>query len=92
MITEPMTLNTDIAGKLEILIQLLSRPQVSQSDALWSGEDVAAYLGMSPRHVKENLSLTKGFPKAINLSGPNAAAARKRWVAKEIIHWAKAQR
>lgn len=50
-------------------------------DALWDKEQVAEYLGVSPRTVE-----------AMNLPNGVFSGKRKRWVAKEIKAWAKKHR
>lgn len=85
-------LQTQVLQRLDALIGLLSRPAVPIKDELWDKDQAGAYLGVSGRQVAERLAAKRDFPKAINLSGPKAQAAHRRWKAAEIIAWADRQR
>lgn len=82
---------SDIAGKLDALITLLSRPQIPADRALWDADEVAAYLKISPRTWAEKFALRRDAPEAILLSKESAKSA-KRWKAAEVMAWAERQR
>lgn len=74
----------EILTKLDQLIQELKTPALPLSDTLWSAEDVGKYLGVSSRNVTERYATHPKFPRARKPGG-----GRPRWVASEIIEWAK---
>ena len=65
--------------------RLLARLPIT--DGLWTGEQIAAYLNVSPRQAKERICVQPDFPRPIRL--PGAGNARmKRWKPDEVIEWA----
>lgn len=74
------------AEAIESLARALAdMPRVPLDDQLWSAADVAAYLGIALR-TAEDLKYRADFPTAIRVT------ASDRWIAREVIDWAKRQR
>ncbi len=70
--------------------ELASRFSQPAPDALWTAEQIGAYLGIAEATVAGKLAYQRGFPDAIALGdGPKA---RRRWISSEVIDWAMRQR
>ena len=52
---------------------------------IWDAKQVAEYLGVSARQVRERYSLRADFPGVIRLGGGSRSPVR--WKAKAIIEW-----
>ncbi len=74
----------EILTKLDQLIQELKAPAIPLADTLWSAEDVGKYLHVSARTVAERYAVHPKFPRARKPGG-----GHPRWVASEVIDWAK---
>lgn len=51
---------------------------------LWTGDDVAMYLGLKPRYVKEKLLVKPDAPKAIRMYKRGAP----RYETADVVAWA----
>lgn len=58
---------------------------VPDAARLWTAEDIAQYLRMSPRTVSEKVAMKPGFPRPLKLGV-------KRWYMVEVLAWAKKYR
>lgn len=73
------------------------KPAVPLNVALWTTDDIGAYLQRSPRVVAERIVTLQGFPKPIRLPSASADAectgrrgkSNPLWEANEVIQWAK---
>ena len=63
---------------------------VPVEDQIWSKEAVADYLGVSPRQVIERYAQKPDFPEGFKLG--NGRTSPVRWLATDIINWAKSWR
>lgn len=54
---------------------------------LWTADDIAEFLTLAPRTVKEKLVHRPDFPAPLRLS-----SKVKRWFRDEVIEWAMRQR
>lgn len=80
---------TDIIETLAQRIdQVLRRGYVPPERQLWSAQDIAAYLGVSPRTVAERYAPLPDFPTPIRLPSTGAVGL-KRWKAAEVMKWAE---
>ena len=61
------------------------------SEALWTAEDVARYLGRTKATVLKQDQYIVGFPRPIRLP-TEKGRGHPRWVPKEIREWALEQR
>ena len=52
---------------------------------IWSAKQVADYLGVCPRQVRERYSIQPGFPEAIRLG--HGSRSPIRWKAADILNW-----
>lgn len=82
---------TDLAEKLDKLIEVLSRPAIPADKVLWDAATAGAYLGVSARQVSERYALMTGFPDTIRLPS-ESGRGQLRWKAAEIMAWAERQR
>lgn len=57
--------------------------------ALWSGDEIAAYLKRDRRTVMEKLACLPNFPKAIRLPSATGGKGQPLWKAREVIKWAE---
>ena len=64
---------------------------VPVDDQIWSKEQVAEYLGVSPRQVIERYATKPDFPKGFKI-GTAKRSSPVRWMAIEVIEWAKSFR
>lgn len=69
----------------ELIRRIVAEVTIPDAARLWTAEDVAQYLQMSPRTVSEKLAMDPRFPRALNLGV-------KRWYMAEVIEWAKRSR
>jgi predicted DNA-binding transcriptional regulator AlpA len=70
------------------LDHVLRRGYVPPERQLWSAQDIAAYLGVSPRTVAERYAPRPDFPAPIRLPSTGQAGL-KRWKAAEVMTWAE---
>lgn len=57
--------------------------------ALWSVDDVAAYLNSTPKSVCNHVLCLPGFPAAIRLPTKTGGRGRPMFKAQEVIQWAE---
>lgn len=69
----------------ELIRRIVADVTIPDEARLWSAEDIAQYLQMSPRTVSEKLSMSPRFPRALKLGV-------KRWYMVEVLAWAKKNR
>ena len=55
---------------------------------LWTVEDIAYFLKLSPRHVKDRVIKTPGFPAAVPVQGAGRRPTL-RWRSEDIVRWAR---
>ena len=78
-----------IVGLVGLLERMANRPQIPISIDLWSKDEIAAYLKLGPRTVRERTTKLPGFPQAIYLPTQSGKGrAHPLWKAKEVIEWA----
>ena len=77
-----------IQSLAERLDQVLRRGYVPPERQLWSAQDIAAYLGVSPRTVSERYAARPDFPKPIRLPSTGETGL-KRWRASDVMTWAE---
>jgi predicted DNA-binding transcriptional regulator AlpA len=78
--------------QLADLIDVLKRPTIPLSVALWSTAEVAAYLCVSESQVGARYACRPEFPRPIRLpvdSCNGKGQGRPRWKAGEVIEWAE---
>lgn len=75
-----------LLSRLDMLITLLSRPQLELQDSLWSVEEIAGWMLLSASTVKQRVVCQPGFPKPLRPGG--LAQSQSRWFAGEVIKWA----
>ena len=76
-----------IVGLVGLLERMANRPQIPISIDLWSKDEIAAYLKLRPRTVRERTTKLPGFPQAIYLPS-GKGRGHPLWKAKEVIEWA----
>lgn len=75
--------NADLAE----LNRLLQRLQMLQSEPLWTVNDVAEFLRISPRHLRERImAIDSEFPRPIHLPAEKGQGAQ-RWQPAQIRQW-----
>jgi prophage regulatory protein len=74
-----------LAARLD---QVLRRGYVPPERQLWSAQDIAAYLGVSPRTVAERYAPLPDFPTPIRLPSTGQVGL-KRWKASAVMQWAE---
>jgi hypothetical protein len=74
----------DIAQLAVEIAQLLPQT-LPLSVQLWSGEDIARYLGQDVRHVMERVVTNPDFPKRRQLKVITGGYSQPRWLAREVI-------
>ena len=67
----------------ESVMQRMAQPQQNE---LWTAQQVAEYLGYSPRTVAEKSTSRRDFPQPINVGASNVKRT-KRWRAEEVREW-----
>jgi predicted DNA-binding transcriptional regulator AlpA len=78
---------TSETGLLQNIAALLAQKQVPFEEQLWTADDIAAHLQVSPRTVGEKYAPLPGFPRAARLGG-----GVRRWYAHEILDWVRSTR
>lgn len=58
----------------------------------WDFEDCAKCLGVTKAFFRDDISLRKGFPKAVDFNKGSSRRDKQRWRPKDIRAWADAQR
>lgn len=66
----------------EITSLLRTQKQVPWDNVLWTTEDIAEHLKVSPRTVAEKYACQPSFPRAVRPGGGHA-----RYYATEIVDW-----
>jgi hypothetical protein len=77
---------------LESLVSILQRqthPIVPAGSELWTADDIAEYLRMNSRQVKERVVPVPGFPQAIWIPSTTGRRGQPRWKRSEVIDWAE---
>lgn len=69
----------------ELIRRIVAEVTIPDDKRLWTAEDIAQYLQLSPRTVSEKLAMQPGFPKPLKLGV-------KRWYMVEVLAWAKRNR
>jgi predicted DNA-binding transcriptional regulator AlpA len=77
----------DIKELVEKTVQELLRAREPNEHTLWTKEDIAEYLRVSPRTAAEIYAPQPTFPRAIRPGG-----GHPRWKALEVIEWAEKSR
>ena len=75
--------------ELELLANLIAErlpPPIPLSIQLWDGDQVARYLQMDARYVKEKLLVLPTAPAAIRINGKS----NPKYKAMQIVAWAEA--
>lgn len=81
---------TETERLIEVLEQIIGRPQIPVALDLWSKDEIAAYIKQNPRTVAERTTKLPGFPQAIYLPTQSGKGrAHPLWKAKEVIAWAE---
>lgn len=83
---------THLENQLEQLILVLSKPVVAPEDELWSASQVADYLGLAYRTVRETYIHRPGFPQPVAFPNDTGAKPELRWLAIEVKAWVKGLR
>lgn len=66
------------------------RPTLPLDIDLWSADEIAAYVKMTPRYVAEHLVMHPSFPRPIYFpTGIKSKGGRRRYKASEVIEWAE---
>jgi len=69
------------------LNRLLQELQTLQNEPLWTAQDVAAFLRISPRHLRERImAIDSEFPRPIHLPAEKGQGAQ-RWQPAQIRQW-----
>lgn len=55
--------------------------------ALWTKEDIGAYLKVAAKHVTERYTCLPDFPKRIELPISGGRKMHPRWKALDVIKW-----
>lgn len=76
---------TELAPRLDRLIEVLERPAIPIDKQWWDRKSVAAYLSVSLDTV-DRLKVTSGFPAARRLPSARGLGPL-RWSAKEVMNW-----
>lgn len=69
-----------------IVEKSLAKPRVPIEDEAWTAEQVAEYLSVCTRQVKERYATADGFPRPRRLPS-NGSKGHLRWRAGEVIEW-----
>lgn len=84
----------DLIERLAVELGKRLKPSVPLSVALWTLDDIGAYLQRSPRVIGERIASLPDFPKPIRL--PSASSSSEKsgksqplWEASEVIEWAR---
>lgn len=81
----------ELLSSLQELILQLRRPAVAAEHELWTSQDIAAYLKLSPDTVERRVVAQPSFPKSVQPCATGAKAA-KRWFATEVVTWLRQHR
>lgn len=65
-----------------------SAPEAKPKERLWSADDIAEYLGVSPRQVSERYAARPTFPAPICLPTEEGTNRTRRWLPADIKQWA----
>lgn len=57
------------------------------NDEIWSVEDIAAYLRISPQTARRSVITRPGFPKGFRPTGH--ARGERRWFSEDVREWAR---
>jgi len=80
-----------LVSTLTELVAQLKRPAIPADEELWTCEDVAAWLKLSPDTVERRVVTRPDFPIALQPCQTGKRAAR-RWFAAEVKQWARQRR
>lgn len=61
-------------------------------ERLWTADDVAAYLDVSPRQVSERYAARPDFPAPVCLPTIEGAKRTRRWFPADIQKWARSHK
>ncbi len=81
----------DLVTSIHDLIRQLQRPAVAAKDELWTANDIAGYLKLSPYTVERRVVVQPSFPTSVQPCATGAKAA-KRWFANEVVLWLRQHR
>lgn len=70
-------------AQMPVLLSSLHEIMRKQADDLWGAEEIAAYIKLSKKSVRNRFLHKPGFPAPVELPG-----GCQRWVAKEVRAWA----
>lgn len=79
-----------LIGKLDQLIQVLSKPKVADNKTLWDAEECAMYLKLTKNKFMADVACRRTFPRPKNVGG-SENRTNWRWIASEVMAWALAQ-
>lgn len=69
----------------ELLRRVINDVVIPDRERLWTADDVANFLGLSPRTVSEKIAMQPGFPRPLKFGV-------KRWYMMEVMAWARKNR
>lgn len=76
-----------LADRLDQIEALIRAPQAPTDQRLWTADDIASHLSVSPRTVGEKYAPLPGFPRPVRLGG-----GVRRWYMEEILDWVASTR
>ena len=76
----------DLLVKLDRLITLLERPEVSNREKSWTSAQCAAYLNRSVSYFMQNIAPLPSFPRAKRTETATGRSHRE-WKAQDVIDW-----
>lgn len=85
---DPTPQQPELGHLIEKIDKLIGTMAVGQP-TLWTINEIAAYLGLSPQTTKQSCLIHPEFPRAIN---PTNNAKGRRWKPNEVIAWAERRR
>jgi hypothetical protein len=78
---------THLLEKMDAVLDELRKPPLPLEHALWSSDQIAAWLGLSKQTVEVRVVTRKDFPAA--LRPVETKQAQRRWFASDVMKWAR---
>lgn len=82
-------LNIEALAKA-IADQLSKRAPIERT--LWSSDDCADYLRVSPRHFMDRIACQHTFPNPVRVQTAEGKRGHPRWYAGEVMKWVEKHR